>query len=371
MITVYRLFQIIMGIILSGFIFFILISFAGDYASLGREGVRLKTLDVFLQDVDSVYFSGNPVVFREFTREYSSCHPTPDSPPRLSCYAEGSLMESEALLVPVFTRAGDDTLITRNSLDLGWTRLDYVEALSPLTVVFNPLDDDDDTWETMEGIARAFPDTTGQEVMVGFDLCDGASLLIEENKGKPYERNVFLNLISAERSALTKCMKSMSDDQLLVTISPACSSGFAGSGICVQPSLTGVGHAHISGQAESHVYKDPVDIAALIIGGSRKNVFGEAAGEETWRFKNEFMLQSIRTAARVKEKQVGMLASLSSTNDECRSNYNALSSSLSGIAALSGGDYNAHADMAMLSSELDNARSLWNGLLEIRCETRV
>ncbi|MCK4714419.1 MAG: hypothetical protein KAT35_02505 [Candidatus Aenigmarchaeota archaeon] len=371
MITVYRLFQIIMGLMLSGFIFFILISFARDYASLGREGVRYKTVDVFLQDVDNVYFSGNPIVFTEFTKEYSSCHPTSTNPPRIHCYIEESSMESESLLVPVFMRAGEETLITRNRLDLGWTYLDYVEALVPVTIVFNPLDDDDDTWNLMGDIARALPDTTGQDVKVGFDFCDAGSLLIEENLGTSYERGVFLDMIDGIRDSVAKCTRALTEKQILVTISPSCSSSFTGSGVCVRPSSMGAGRAYIAGHTHEYVYKDPVDLAALIIGGEKENVFGEPAGRETWRFKNIFMLDSIRTAAMIKEKQCDLLMSLDSTPEECRSNYLELKGSLSDIQTLAQGDFNDYEDMAALSEELENARSLWNGLLEIGCESNA
>ncbi len=372
MITIYRLFQIIMSIVLSVFVLYLLIGYAGDYAGVGRSGARQKTINVFLQDVDNVYLSGNPVNFTGFSRDdYTSCHPRPTKPPKLWCFMEDRGYESKQLLVPVFTRLGNDVLITRSSLDLGWTRLDYVEALTGMTVVFNPTENDDDTWNLIKDIAAGFPDTSGHYPKTFFDFCDGSSLLIEDAAGAPYERREFLGIIDTNRDALSVCAAPLSHNHVLVTLSPSCSQGFANSGICVSPPANGVGHAYITGCPGNYVYKDPADLAALIIGGDGRDVFGDCVGGETWEFKNQLMLGSLGTAAGFMERRCGILKQLSETRDECRARYQDFESSMAAIGDLAGSDPYDISAMTSLRAELDNARAVWDSLVNMGCESRV
>ncbi len=369
MITVYRLFQIIMGIILSVFILYILINYAGKYAGVGEEAERLKVLSVFLQDADNVYFSGNPINFDDFSRDdYTSCHPKPTRPPRLWCSIDEHGYETRQLLVPVFTRFGDDVLITRGSLDYGWTKQDYIEALSEITIVFNPTvpTDDDASWNLIRDIAAAFPDTLGHQPKVLFDFCDGGSLM-----GALYERWGFLSAIRSGRSTFYRCTASLSPSQVLVTFSSSCPPGFADSGICVSPPQDGVGYAYIAGSTKAYVYKDPADLAALVIGSGREDVFGTPVGEETWEFKNQFFLDSLRTSARFMERRCGILKQMSEIRDECSSKYQDLEISMSSIVTLAGGDpYDIDA-MHDLKDKLDQASSLWDELIDMGCESHA
>lgn len=373
MITVYRLFQIIMGIILSAFIFYLLIDYAGKYAGVGEEAERLKALSVFLQDADNVYFSGNPISFDGFSGDdYTSCHPRPTRPPRLWCLIDEQDYETRQLLVPVFTRLGDDVLVARGSLDYGWTRQDYVEALTGMTIVFNPMVDttDDDSWNLIGDIAAAFPDTSGYQPKVFFDFCDDSALLIEESMGAPYERREFLSIIGSYRDTLSMCTAGLSSNQVLVTLSSSCSPGLAESGICISPPTNGVGHAYISGSPRDYVYKDPADLAALITGSGRVDVFGTPLGEEIWEFKNQFFLEGLGTAASFMERRCGML-SMSESRQECRSKYLELQDSMAGIMALAEGDPYDISEMASLRTGLDQASSLWDELIYMGCESHA
>jgi hypothetical protein len=373
MITVYRLFQIIMGIILSAFILYLLIDYAGKYAGVGEEAERLKTLSVFLQDAENVYFSGNPIRFTEFSRDdYTSCYPRPTTPPTLRCFIEEQNYETRQLLIPVFTRLGDDVLISRSSLDYGWTRQDYIEALTGMTVVFNPMveHDDDASWNLIGEIVATFPDTSGYQPKVFFDLCDGSSLLIEESKGVPYERREFLNIIGSYRDTLDRCTASLPYNHVLVTLSQSCSPGFADTGICLTPPQDGAGHAYISGSSKVYVYKDPADIAALIAGSGREDVAGTPLGEETWEFKNQFFLDSLGTAARFMERRCSILSS-SESRQECRSKYLELQGSMAGIMLLAEGDYHDIDDMRDLRAGLDQARGIWDELIDMGCESHA
>ena len=363
MITVYRVFQILMGIIISGFVFYLLVSFAGDYSILGRQGISQKTLEVFLQDVDTAYLSGNPIEFEHFNDDYSICYPTPTSPPRISCFMEESSVESERLLLPILMRAGDQTLIARSSLDYGWTRLDYILALSDMTVVFNPRDESDVTWNLIKEIAGAFPDTTDYKAKVYFNFCDHSQLMITEDIP---QRDTFLGISS--RDALDPCTASLSSNQVLVTISDSCSQSFSESGVCIVPSPTGVGRAYITGSEDTYVYKDVADLLALIVGGSSTNILGEPIGGETWRFKNEFMLDELKTSARVMGERCRQLLGMYSSENPCKASYDGLMNSLMRVGSLADSDYGDPAAMGNLLTWLGNSRDRWQELLDKGCE---
>jgi hypothetical protein len=371
MITIYRVFQIILGIILSGFILYILIYYAGSYALVGEQAIRLKTLDVFLQDADNVYFSGNTINFTRFSKDdFTSCHPRPANPPRIFCYIEGESYETEQLLIPLLAKVGDDVLITRNSLDYGWTNIDYIEALTGMRLIFNPLETDDDSWNLMKDVVMSFPETSGYSPKLTFGFCDGNEI-IEETQGDRWERDYFFRILTQSREGLTfsTCSSYLFPNQVLVTLSNSCSPTFADSGICISPPQGGVGYAYIAGSSKAYVYKDPVDLAALIIGGERKNEFGDYVGEEMWEYKNKAFLDSLSLAAKIMARRCGIIYQSPDITQECRDKYRDLQESLEQVETLANSDpYNIN-EMASLKAELDRAKDLWQDLLNMGCES--
>jgi hypothetical protein len=371
MISVYRVFQLIMGIILSVFILYVLVDFAGSYAGVGEQASSQKRLDVFLQDVDSVEASGIPMNFTYFDNpDYSSCHPMPTTPPKISCFMDGKVQETRQIYIPILMRAGSDLLITRSSVDLGWTSVDHVEAITGTTFVFSPIGTDDATWNTVASLASVLPDTTGQDPKVYFDLCDGSDLLITSYFGKPYERRDFLDTVTYNRESLSECSANLGPNQVLVTVSDSCSAGYQGGGICIAPSDTGVGYAYISGSPDTFVYKDPMDLASLAIGGDSIGVFGTKAGQDTWETRNMLYLDALSISARIMERRTEIVYQRTQVSQECGNSYLDLGASLSSIGSLAQSDPYDIAAMTSLKEELDHARTIWNELEYVGCEPR-
>ena len=374
MITVYRLFQMIMGIILSAFILYLLISYSGSYAGVGRDAERLKTIDVFLQDSENVYFSGNTVNFTRFSRDdYTSCHPRPTTPPKIWCFINEKSYESKQLLIPVLMNPGNDVLITRGTMDLGWTRVDYIEALAGMRIIFSPLSQDDESWNLLKDVVLAFPDTGGHYPKVTLGFCNGGEI-IEDTNDERWERDYFSRILAQPRGGMefSPCEATLSYDQVLVTLSDTCSPGFSGPGICISPPQNGVGYAYISGSPEAYVYKDPVDLAALIIGGEERTVFGDFVGEDTWRFKNTLFLESIYLAAKLMDRRCSFIIQHPTHgHEDCSATYLELQSSMSAIEGLAREDPSDIGAMSSLKGELAHAEGLWTELLNKGCESRV
>jgi hypothetical protein len=366
MISVYKIFQIVIGIILSGFIFYLLMSYTGTTAQFGRSAVIQKTLDVFLQDCDSVYNTGNPISFKGFSADdFSSCNPRSTTPPKIYCFIDERSQETEDLLIPVLMKPAQEVGIYRGSIDHSWTRLDYIEAVPAMTIVISPLQEDDTSWHAIEWLVSALPDTTGASPSVRFELCDGPELLLEESMGSAYEKPEFLNMISSYRDALGRCTAGLQDSQMLVTISSGCSPGFSGPGVCINPAAQS---AYLEGSQEAYIYKDGADLAALVIGGQSRGPWGQPKGGELWELKNRMMLAQLSAAAEVMESRSGIIIQLPQTSQDCREKQLEFRESLSRVRPLSAGDPYDAAAMSQLSAELARSASLWQGLGSSGCE---
>jgi hypothetical protein len=370
MISVYRAFQLIMGIILSIFILYVLVTYAGSYSQVGEAGVRQKTLDVFLQDVDNVMLTGNSINFSAFGKgDYTSCHPRPTRPPKIWCFIDEKSIESESLLVPILTRIGNEVLITRESIDLGWTRLDYVLALDQVRVIFNPLDTSDETWSALRQAVAGFPDTSNQYPKVLFGFCDGQDLIFD-TLDQTWERDYFSRILNQPRHdmSFSLCTADKPSRNVLVTVSGSCTQSLASSGICLKPILGSTGYAYITGSSKTYVYKDHADLAALIAGGDRKSVLGDFVGEEIWEFKNQYFLDFLETASESMERRIDFIVQSLAGDPDCSASYIDLRNSITSIKTLSTGDPYEMDEMTLLMTELSQASRIWKELEIMGCE---
>lgn len=376
MLSVYRLFQIIMGLILSGFIFYLLISYAGNYAQTGDKAVKYKTIDVFIQDADNVFLTGIPLNFTGFSRDdFSSCYSRSGNPPKIFCYFDGETQESEPLTIPILLKPGEDMLISRGTLDLNWTQLSYVTATPQMTIIFNPINTDDATYGLMASIAEAFPDTERLDPKVLFNVCDGGSLLTSSHSdGGEFARAV-RSIPPGSRMPYSPCTASLSSSQVLVTIDPACDPTYASSGsssglkVCAQPYASGTSLAFITGVSDPFLIKDPVDVAALIIGGREMGLFGKTVGEENYDSKNDVMLDHLSSAAAVMAQRSQAL-SHDHKEPECRTLHLSLYYNLTDVRTHSQGSHTDMAAMDSLKTSLSQASQLWSQLIELGCEPR-
>jgi hypothetical protein len=131
-----------------------------------------------------------------------------------------------------------------------------------------------------------------------------------------------------------------------------------------------VGRAYITGSPDTYVYKDSADLLALIAGGGSMNIFGEHVGGETWKFKNEFMLDTLKTSAGVMERRCEVVIQLGSeyVNQGCRDKYLELKTSLGDVGSRAGGDYSDVSDMTLLRQALTESSGLWETLVDLGCE---
>ena len=370
MISTYRLFQLIMGLIFSAFLLYILMSYAGDYASVGEQLSAQKRLDVFLQDVDNVHNTGIPLNFSLFDKDgYSSCQPRPTIPPKMFCYIDEKTHETEQLLTPVLLRPGREMVLYRGTSDHGWTRIDYVLALKTTTFVFNPLDTTETTWNTIADVAGTLPDTAGQSPRITFDLCDGSNLLITSYFNEPYDKRDFIDTITYNREVLAPCTATLASTQVLITISDSCGPNPEAPGVCVRPSDTGVGRMYLSGSGDTYIYKDPLDILSLSLGSQYKNIFNNPIGEETWEYKNNAFNDIITKSAEFMARRSVVIYQLPNITIECRDAYMELSNSLALLSSFKGADSYDITSMELYNDQMTASSDAWSDLESLGCET--
>lgn len=380
MITIYQLFKIIFGLIASVFILFFLVHYTGIYITTQEDVMRVLIIQNFRKAVQDVYFTGNPINFSDFRRLDFTLH--------FDGQAEPPVMKSDVgetvFLTPMFFSPSDNIFIDRNHLDYGWFKFYFVEALPEISLIFNPLDTglwQDTDWELMENITALFPSTTGRAPKARFGFCDGDTL------SDTWERYDFLDSPSAvlkqphAATTFSLCNASMSWNQRLVTISQSCSYNFITQGICIQPSdIYGIGFAYINGSDSSYMYRDSLDLAAMIIGGDGKDIYGiSTLGESAYEYKNKIWRERVRLASMITGQRAQLieseLASLGIEElDECRTLYSSLKgilyfSSNSVYNTLSQQDYyKSHSTVHSLLERLGEAKSVYQDMVNRGCE---
>ncbi|MFQ5647980.1 MAG: hypothetical protein ACE5FW_01975, partial [Candidatus Aenigmatarchaeota archaeon] len=68
MTSVYQMFKIVTGLIISGFILYFLVSYAGVYAGTQEDIQRALIQRNFFRVVQDVYYTGTPFTFTDFAR---------------------------------------------------------------------------------------------------------------------------------------------------------------------------------------------------------------------------------------------------------------------------------------------------------------
>jgi hypothetical protein len=378
MITIYRIFQLILGIIISGFVLYFLISYASDYADFGGTKERLTIIDNLRETVNNVYFSGNPIVFEDTDmHDFSSCEMDYQGTlPHMSCEF-GEIPHLIPTLLNIYSQ--EEVLVDMESIDYGWWEARFTTVLPETHIIYNPLDASDLAWNTMESITRALPSTEEFDTKVTFTFCDG--IVLRVCGGESCEKKDFLRVLtSTSNTPALKCTGNLGERDVLVTVSRSCSPSFVSRGICIKPDITtpGVGVVYIPRSQDMFVYKDPVDIISILIGGSEGPI-GRSRGEDIYEYKNSVFSERLYLAAQTMKERSYLLKSrfqgeCSSCLDPycsycvCHPLYDSLEERLDGIMSKARGDHTVYLEMESLKSSLDEALSVHQELVNGGCE---
>lgn len=352
MITVYQAFKIILGIIASMFIIYFLINYSGVYSQIQGTFQRNVVVKNFLETVNNVYLTGIPVNYNDFSKVDVDLYY------RAKEAVLGFSGGSFPVRFPLLLKPGKRLYIYRNALNYGWWKFYFIEALPDIDIIFNPLEED--TENLVRGIVKVFPSTmiTGPKLRFGF--CNGTSV------GERYGQHDFLNMIY-DLPVLEKCNAKLGKKQVLVTISGNCNQYFIDNGICLTKSLEGTGYAFINASDEVYLYKDPVDVAAMIIGGNERNEFGVLA-ESLFVHKNNMFRDELLVATKVIGRRA-FLVSQNIANADCSRKFMDFRDVLLEINGMVlEKEYYRFEDVKNLQTKLSESKDLYMELVNMGCE---
>jgi hypothetical protein len=223
--------------------------------------------------------------------------------------------------------------------------------------------------------------STGQidSPKVTFGFCDGSTLQHSSLcNGKECEKFDFKNLIddgvewSSSRCGLESGQLPV--NSRLVTISETC-SGYVDSGVCLElPDDNGVGRAYLL--SEGYVYKNTLDILALVIGSDEQTIYG-VTGQNYYTYVNSMFTDFMTTATGMMSERAGMIAARLDPESQiaserlCRDYYYELETILglvNGLLVDSPNYYQSEAETGDLMSWLETAKDTQYLLVVQGCE---
>ena len=287
MLSLFQLFKIIFGVIISGFILFVIINFLGAYTSFQGDSVKGVIIKNFVKTTGDVYLSGNSIVFEGF-RDKDLILAIDENEPEGIISIVGTL----PLFYPLFPSfAEEDVFVSRQELDMGWWNFQYMTALPETLILFSAVSPE---WDLVRGVTSSLPDSDFFTPKVTFGICDGPRI-DDRLCGGPCERDDFMSVTIGRTMPTSACTAALPEGARLLTISPSCTGV---PGVCVStPNRDGIGTIGL-GSRLIGLYKDPVDIAATVIGGDEEDIYGKT-GETLYIYKNNFFRREVGLAARV------------------------------------------------------------------------
>jgi hypothetical protein len=329
-----------------GMLYF-LVTYAGSYGSSQQDLQRMLIMKNFRQLADDVYLTGNPSDF-DLTKVGNGLLYDSKQEPAVFRFGNNRI----DVINPMLFRYGEKVSVTRAQLDFGWWKFTFVEATPEMTVVFNPLDNTEESWDIMKNATSMLPDTASTDMKFRFAFCGYPSA---NDVSAPVEMFDFQHSLLMEHAGLvfSACSSPMSGNQVLVTLSGSCAPNPA-NGICITADTF-----YMAGSARGYKYSASLDLAAAIIGGTENGLSGHS-GENLYQYKQRTFSESMVFASEIMAQRSRMLSgklsdliasgkvSRDSEQAACASSYARLAGALNVVSSAGGLDL-----MAALSSAAD------------------
>lgn len=262
MISVFQIFKIILGIVISAFILFFAVSFAAQYRDIGEAGRQVSLLVSFKKSIENVYTTA---VEDDFDIEDAE----------ILAYSSPNLITQVSTVnldpIPIILVKGKKFSVYRNEYDNEWWKFYFIEVLPETKILFIPLNNDEKTWSVIGNITKFFPSTENTETKVKFYVgCN------KTDTGEYYplgERNKFMDLIPSFVAFNVEMAECENPDYFrregykIITISDELTDA----DFLVKPVDDEVGHVYIKTDDgyEEYVYKNGIDVVTLLLGGKK------------------------------------------------------------------------------------------------------
>ena len=351
MLSVFNLFKIIFGVIISIFLIFMAFRFSSSYMEIGEASKKISSLANMKIIAEDVYSSGIPsniTIESNLIKFYS--------PP--SFISDAGTID---INLPIIFRKGDKILIYRQEIDYKWWNYRFLFIIPETHIGFVPTENTKDVWTVMENLTLMFPSTERLYPKVYFGAgCKSTTFYRPRFEVKKFLRAIGLFRVDYENMFDNDCTGVNTYDYLIAKILPRETNEFSidENSIAVLPVSGNVGYVYInkSGKIKSHVYKNMIDIVALLV-----------SGEEVYNYISKHYMKSLSLAASIKAREANMLAS-KGLMGMCGTKYGEFANTLTTIADLSKRDYESLNDMIMLDEALEKSKMIYNELKVMGCE---
>lgn len=363
MLSLYEMFKVIFGLVMSSFILLIIVHFIGVYTQLDQDAERAQILKNFLKGAEDAYTTGNPLTFTDFRRQEFTLSFDRTPPPGIV-----SDVGKNPVLFPLFFRPGKEIFVSQGQLEMGWWTFRFVEAFPGARFLFSPVEGGEQSWKLVRDIAFFLPDSEFFSPTITFGVCDGQP---QELCAGGCERQAFLAAVRGRSAPVQECtVQNLPAGTILITVASSCSPSRTSRGYCLTPPSQGIGRIFLSDQPPL-LYKDPVDIVAALAGGEEKDLYG-SSGATIHGYKNDAFRQEVLLGAEVMEQRAFLLAieHRKARGEECAQAFDRLRETLQVVqSSLSDPQYYQDpAEAAGLGVALAEARAAQQALADQGCD---
>lgn len=318
MISVFQIFRIILGIIISAFILFIIITFAGTYTEIGESSRQVSVLVSFKKTMENVYTTGIADDFD--TEDYEILDYVP---PHVMTGVTNFVVEP----VPLLLVPGQEFSITRNVYDTYWWKFYFVEVMPETKIMFIPLKNEERVWSAIGNITEMLPSTENVDTKVKFYL--GCNKTDPSDFYPLGEKEKFLNLVpkfSAFGVEMAECDNPdyfRDEGYMVITVSDE----LVDADFLVRPMEGGTGQVYIGDEEDYsvYVYRNGLDIVALMLGG-----------EELYDYFNAKFLRELGVATDLGIRESELLMGDPIMRARCRDEFHDFTSLLASMKELIG-----------------------------------
>jgi hypothetical protein len=303
MISVFDVFKIILGVIISAFILFVALRFVGSYIQVGESGREASSIINFKNTMEKVYTTGISADF-DFKDSKTILGYRPP-------YIETPIAFVDTSPIPVILVPGEKLSVHRVEYDTGWWKFYFIAVVPETGIIFVPLGQSEREWSVVGNVSSMLPSTENTNTKLRFGLgCNGTDWF------GLWEGNKFLKTIlpglAASDIILNRCENTeyfREKNFRIITISDNTENA-ENADFTVSPVEGDVGYVYVRNgeEYEKYMYKNGLDIVALMLGG-----------EKLYNYTNGKFLKELEVAIDVSSDEYSLLPTDEILNSRCQS----------------------------------------------------
>jgi hypothetical protein len=318
MISAFDVFKIIMGIIISVFILFLILRFAGSYTEIGESSRYASVMINFKKAVSDVYTTGITSVFETKESKLILSY----KPPRI----ETKVAFVDVEPIPLLLSPGEKLDLSRGEYDVSWWKFYFVEALPETNILFIPLENDEKIFSIISNITYFLPSTENLNIKMKIGIgCNGSDYWFGWERQKfltyvlPYMKTLDLKLNMCENldyfeSKGFKVLVITEDETKVLNAS-----------FIVKPVDENMGYVFVKGEEgyDKFFYKNGIDIVALLVGD-----------KELYDYINQKFFAEMEVAMDIMTREINTLSNEPSLRNKCEKKYSEFLSALDNLKLL-------------------------------------